>query len=185
MDFPNEDILASWSIDRDRQNSKLFYCSVCPVDNHFQDWKKHIKARRHELFVQRLTFIIEPNGSKLECKICQNDIEKNLLKDHAKYHRIVPWYQPSDLYPILFRNHVMEWKNQFYCCLCKVTFPEWSTAYLHITNNQHQPTSIKTPPINRNFSLMTPYLHCSLLLSHGVLPCDDGTVAVNCIVCHS
>ena len=180
MELPTETVLATYGIVRDEKNSKLFYCSLCTDKTCFQNWKKHINDQRHVLILERSIEIFENKGNKLECKICTTDIERNSLMDHAKYHRIIPWHRPSDLYQILFRNYILEWNNQFYCCLCRVTFPEWSTAYLHITNSQHQPTSIKTPPMNRGLSLITPYLRCDVLVSNGIFPCIDGTDAFKC-----
>lgn len=113
-------------------------CFICKKDAIVEDYQEHIKKPSHVGTLERFGRAFERRDETVGCKVCGKELKWSMVKDHAFWHTIPPWYEPVDRYRRFFANQMLEWETQFYCYPCDVILPEWSTAYAHIAADAHK-----------------------------------------------
>ncbi|CAG5096089.1 Similar to Tailor: Terminal uridylyltransferase Tailor (Drosophila melanogaster) [Cotesia congregata] len=130
-----------------RKNQDGYYCYLCNIQfSTSSEMMMHLNHQEHIdlMAVNEISQVIvnpaSPNcysENHVMCKLCNTNIPKNSVVDHAMNdHQSLPCFQPDNEFIIYFKNFITP-KNDYYCYICNKSNKRWYLALEHVKHFKH------------------------------------------------
>lgn len=139
-----------------------------------EDAYEHIENNQHVSAIRRFHLIFCMNSDLIDCKACNASIDWKGFRNHAEWHRIVPWYEIEDKDKTFFENRVLNVHSSFICVPCEKRFDDWTGAFMHVGEEHHRKLIDLEPPIHETFAPTNSSY--GFLISEGFEPWGSSTV---------
>uniref|UniRef100_A0A6V7HRF3 C2H2-type domain-containing protein n=1 Tax=Bracon brevicornis TaxID=1563983 RepID=A0A6V7HRF3_9HYME len=162
-------------------NPTAFLCFICPKKPD-QTVNQHLLQKVHRLTFMYFSEYFEDHSPSVTCKTCKKSLRIDDLREHARTHKLIPWYGYMQSTGVFFNNLISFRNQQYYCHVCNVKCSHWFLAVSHTESNTHKTnlsTVRQTPlPATRLF----PEAIYKYAIEHGIFKIDNGW-KLRCLLC--